>query len=201
MEKYIFLTKTQPDSPKVEYFAIAESQIEELYVSDTYSMYGHQITPAEAGDYLEILSEKAVSLANKAYHDEYADYDDTEIVQHFSIGCSISAYDYSQVYDNIVSSELVESEDYVVFKNGCQGFNYWNGQDWNTILVQHDENDCLDWEIVKDKKLVKRLRIAITAMTYKSKGSGVNYYQYGNTKIAESFWQGSWESYSLTIED
>jgi hypothetical protein len=201
MEKYIFLTKVQQDTANTEYFAIPESQIEEMYVSDTYSMYGNQTTPSEAGDYLELLTEKAVSLANKAYHDEYADYDDTEIVQHFSIGCSISAYDYSQVYDNIVSSQLQEDEDYVAFKNGCQGFNYWNGQDWNTILVQHDDNDVLDWQIVKDKKLIKRLRIALTAKSYKSKGAGVQYYEYGHTQITESFWEGSWESFKLTVED
>ena len=200
MEKYIFLTKVHQDTANTEYFAIPESQVEEMYVSDTYSIYGHQITPAEAGDYLELLSEKAVSLANKAYHDEYADYDDTEIVQHFSIGCSISAYDYSQVYENIVSSELVESEDYMLFKTECKGFNFWENN-WKTVLVQHDDDYALDWQIVKDKNLIKRLRIAIASMTYKKKGGGFIEYRYGHTRITESFWQGAWEQYLLVIED
>lgn len=201
MEKYIFLTKVQQDTANTEYFAIPESQLEVMYVSDTYGLYGHQISPSEAGDYLELLTENAVLKANELHLNEHRHYDDKEALELFKLADIVSAYDYSHIYENILSSSLVEDDDYMTFRSECQGFNYWNGQDWKTILVQHDDNDILDWQIVKDKKLIKRLRIALTAKSYKSKGAGVQYYEYGHTQITESFWEGSWESFKLTVED
>lgn len=196
MGKYIFLAKTEKYGD-VEYFAIPESNIEILNVCDTYGFYGQQVSSSEAGDFLSLSTQKAVDFANQAYHNNHNE-ENEEVKQKWSIGDYISAYDFSE-FDEILKSSLKEGVDYSVTYTECKGFNFWDGSNWKTIMVAHDNYNNFDWEVITDKSIIKRLRTAISKMKWHSKGPGYDFYKHGSVDITEFYWQGAWEKYRLII--
>jgi hypothetical protein len=198
MTNYIFLTKTD-NHGEVNYYAIPENKIELLNLSETYTAFGQTVSPADAGDYLTLNSQKAVDFANQAYHSNHADADDTEVLQKFSIGDYISAYDYSEYDEILIADELEKEVDFSVEYTTCKGFNFWDGHNHKTIITGSFVHDFLEYEIETDKAIIKRLRTAISKMKEVSRGAGYIDYKHGSVHITESFWQGAWESYNLKI--
>lgn len=199
MEKFIFLTKTE-NMGEIEYFAIAENQIETLNVSDTYLMDGQTVGSSEAGDYLTLYTQKAVNFANEAYHSNHAESDDTEMLKHFNLNDTVSAYNYDEFDEILESDDLEKDVDFTVEYTTCKGFSYWDGYHDKTIIIQSDIYDNLDWQIETDKLITKRLRTAISKMKEVSKGVGCIYYKHGSVNIYKSYCYGTWENYRLTID-
>lgn len=193
MEKYIFLTNQEKNSANGidTYFAISETKIEELKISETYGDYGIKVDSSVAGDYLELISQNAVDFV-KSYKEE----------DNSKIGDIIYAYEESSLFDSILSS-LEEGVDFEATYQYCKGFNYHNGRNWKTIILEmpHYYDGHLEWQIVEDKALVKRLRTAITRKKNGKKGFGYTNYSHGSVQIQESYYEGAWESYTLTINE
>jgi hypothetical protein len=198
MTNFIFLTKTDTQGEEIKYYAIPENQITTLNVSDTYASFGQCVDSSDAGDYLTLDTQKAADFANQAYHSNHAD-SDTEVLQKFSIGDYISAYDYSEFDEILTADELEKEVDFSVEYTTCKGFNFWNGHNHQSIIVAGGNYDYYEWEIVTDKAIIKRLRTAISKMKEVSRGAGYIDYKHGSVNITESYWQGAWESYNLKI--
>jgi hypothetical protein len=200
MTNYIFLTKTNTQGEEIKYYAIPENKIELLNLSETYTGFGQTVSPADAGDYLTLISQKAVDFANQAYHSNHvAADDDTEVLQKFSIGDYISAYDYSEYDEILIADDLEKEVDFSVEYTTCKGFNFWDGHNHKTIITGSYVHDFLEYEIISDKEIIKRLRTAISKMKEVSRGAGYIDYRHGSVNITESYWQGTWESYNLKI--
>lgn len=111
---------------------------EELNVSDTYDDNGQKIDSATAGDSLDLLTIKAVEIANKELKNEDDGYDSLKEDDLFSVGDNVSAYEDSAVYDNILTclkSSCVEGEDYALYNETVTGYTYWDGHNNKTITI------------------------------------------------------------------
>lgn len=194
MTNYIFLTNNNSEEQK--YFAIEASKIETLNVSDTYSGYGQKVDAGDAGDHLELLTDKAVKIANDTYNKEHSDLEDyDEYIIKFSKGDIISAYDFRSEYDAVVE-QTVEDDDYQPFKETCKGFTYWDGHNWQTITVEQ-ENGAPSHSIVDEEDLTEELNEAITNKSFKEKGFGFDLYERGQWVITDGYYQGVWAAYEI----
>ena len=199
MSQFIFLTEANSEG-QVVYFAIDAEKIKEIPESDTYDRFGQPISAGEAGNYLELKTQKAVDVANQAYHDFHAEWDDTEVLQHFSIGDEILAYEDSNSYDSVVKSgTLEEGVDYDVTSTWVKGFNYWDGSNWKSIIVEreHTGRDNTSHQILDDQELIARLNEVIENKKFVKSGFGKEVYQSGNWEIVVSNFQGSWATYEI----
>jgi len=93
MSNLIFLTENFSEG-ETKYFAIDASKIETLNVSDTYDSHGLKIGTDDAGDSLELLSDKSVEIANKELNNENEDTYTLNPDDLFKIGSIISAYEF-----------------------------------------------------------------------------------------------------------
>lgn len=200
MKKYMFLTDNYSEGQDI-YYAIHESEIETLFVSHTY-VNGQLISDSDAGDYITINSENAVKIANDAYNEYYADDadDEREYVEKFSIGDIISAYDFANVYSN-VRSACEENIDYTDFRTTCRGFNYFDGNNWQTITVACEFGET-SHKILDDKDLIHELNEAIEKREFEAEGFGKKIYTAGDYVVVDDYCQGKWASYKvMTKED
>lgn len=113
------------------------------------------------------------------------------------IGDPISAYDHSEIFDEILNScDLEEGVDYELVQTQVTGFTYWDGHNWRSIVL-----DCLEypsqWEIASD-----------SGMTYlmdnmekvKETAYGTDY-RCGFAKFSTSNFQGQgWYEYKIELE-
>lgn len=89
---HTFIKKTDFNTGLVSFFAVSANTIETLAISDTFGAYGQQISAADAGDSITLLTQAAVDAANAAY----ANFHSEESSSKWSLNDYISAYDYSQ---------------------------------------------------------------------------------------------------------
>jgi len=199
MSNFIFLTEANSEGPVV-YFAIDAEKISEIPESDTYDRFGQSVSAGDAGNYLELKTQKAVEVANIAYHDSHAEWDDTEVLQHFSIGDEILAYEDSNSYDSVVKSgTLEEGVDYDVTSTWVKGFNYWDGHNWKTVVVEreHTGRDNTSHQILDDQELMAELNEAIENKKFVKSEFGKEKYQSDRWEIVVNNFQGSWASYEI----
>lgn len=180
------------------YEAISENRIETLNVSDTYDQYGQKISASDAGDHLELLTETAVELANDTWNE--VDAEDEDYVVKFTIGDIVSAYENSDVYREITNN-CEEEVDYNVFKSTCQGFNYWDGNNWRTIVTSSEDDGGVTHEIEDDEEIIARLEAAIENMEFEKEGFGTRTYRYADAIVVESQFSDAWEEYSITLDN
>ncbi|SHJ06330.1 hypothetical protein SAMN05443429_10899 [Cruoricaptor ignavus] len=187
MSNYKFLINK--DSEENVFRAIDADRIETLRVSETYDQYGQRVSPEDAGACLYLLTEKACEVA-KSFHLEQ--YEERE----YRMGEAILAYE-DKAFDEVVD-ETEEGEDYERDEETCEGFNYWDGSNWQTVVIKYNQSDYwTGWEIVDDEELEKKLNQAIEDMEFESEGGGFRRYTADGYEIEESFYSSSWESYSL----
>jgi len=197
MVHYIFLTETNLEGA-VTYYAIHDDKIEVLKESDTYDRYGQIISASEAGNSVLLKTQKAVDIANQAYHDYHAEYDDTEVVLHYSLYDTIYAFESSSEYDAVIdSSELDKDVDYSIESPWVKGFNYWDGSNWRTVVVEHENGNWGTHVIVDDEELIEELNQAIEDKEYVKSEFGKEKYQSGSWEIVDNHCQGSWATFEI----
>lgn len=199
MANYIFLVGNFSEGP-TRYFAIPETMIETLNVSDTYDDYGQRISSGDAGDYITLNSEKAVKVANDAWNEEFKNEDDyDEYTAKWNREDYISAYDFYEYFDAIIANkELKDDEDYKLICESCQGFTYWNGSNYKTITTSVENGEAS--HSTCDEEITKELNEAIKNMEWVGEGFGSKTYEYKNWVIIDSNVQGTWESYEILSE-
>lgn len=180
------------------YEAISEGRIKTLNVSDTYDQYGQKISASDAGDHLELLTETAVKWANDTWNEHDAEGED--YVVKFQIGDIVSAYEHGMEYNKVVT-QCEEEIDYNVFKSTCQGFNYWDGNNWRTIVTSSEDDSGVTHEIEDDEEIIARLEAAIENMEFEKEGFGTRTYRYADAIVVESQFSSAWEKYSITLDN
>lgn len=202
-QDYIFL-KDPNEEGQTTYYAINPEKIETLYVSDTYDRYGQSVSPENAGNYLTLNTQKAVSLANQAYYEkevEDRNLDESDpMPERFQLGDDISAHDFTAVYEALQLDNLLKNgEDYALIKETCKGFNYWDGSNWQTVTVQVEIGEPT-YTIEDDPDTITELVQAIEGKSFERAEFGKKIYSGNGYQITESFCQGYWEIYSLILE-
>jgi hypothetical protein len=181
MSNYTFI-----EHPEQGLFAIDSDKLQPMNLADVYTEYGQRWGQYDAGDYIEILSEKC------------ADFINTEL-EGWAVGDNFSAYDNSGLFDEILESDdLEEGVDYELVQTQVIGFTYWDGHNWRSIVL-----DCAEypsqWEIIESEKLAEAEAIEqmekINETAY-----GIDY-RYGNYKISTSNFQGQqWYEYKIDLD-
>lgn len=189
--KYTFIKKRY-DSEEI--LAIGKERIKDLALADVRDQYG-QITGSDnAGDSVTLDTEKAVRIANKLSAE-------LEFEGKFSLTDYVSAYDNSQLFDAIKADDkLEEGADYTLNQEMVRGFEYWDGHNWRTVVVQADHYDP-EYELIEDENLINELNQAIEDREFEKEGQGVRIYSGGNYQIVDSQWHGSFAAWELTHVD
>lgn len=182
MSDYTFL-KPANDFEGV-YYAIPSERIETINVSDTYDQYGQSVSAEDAGDYIEILSQECADSVNEEFDESY------------EVGTHISAFSEGNEFYHI-ESLFVEDVDYRVYRETIEGFNYWDGSNWKTIVVS---GDYPTHEIEEDEEIVKRLNDALENKQYVSDGFGIETYESDECVIELRQFSSAWETYTIEFK-
>jgi hypothetical protein len=196
---YLFL-KTSDHNEQLQnptWFAVSEDRIEVMSVSVSYDDYGQKISASDAGDYLEILSQKAAEIANIEWNDQDAEGDD--FVKKFKVGDTISAYERTLEFDAILSL-CEEGVDYKLEETQFSGFNYHDGHKWQTISVDSiDDNNS--HEIEEDEEIIARLNAALENAEFESEGFGIETRRHEDAVVTYSQFQSAWEYATITFDE
>lgn len=194
MKTYKFIKEnTFGENKSVPFLAISKNEIKTLNDSDTYNNYGQKVSACDAGDSIELKSEKAIEVANRIALEIDLDYT-------YEIGSFISAFeDDSELYDGLIN-ELTEDEDYSLYCSTSKGFNYWDGSNWKTVTVWSEVGEP-SHESIDDEDLEKELNEAIEKSELVKDGFGRKIYETEKYWIVDSNFQNHFEAYEIYKKD
>lgn len=182
----VFLKLAYDEHREGKYFAIEESKIETLNVSDSYDRHGQKISAGDAGDYLEILQD--------------CEFENEEgEIETFEKGTNLSAYDNRTGFDTLVE-KYEDGKEIRIHRTEFQGFNYHDGHNWRTVSVSTIDDDN-EYEIEGDEEIIARLNEALENKEFHHETPGIKVYRHKDVEIKDSCWQGTWEDYTLTIDN
>lgn len=78
------------------------------------------------------------------------------------------------------------------------GFNYWDGHNWKTVVLEREHTDDISHEILENRELVEELNNAIENKEFLKSEFGKEIFQFEGLKIVINNCQGSWASYEIT---
>ena len=197
MENIIFLSNTSNPELSGEYYAIYAESLVSMPLSDTYSQFGQSVGADDCGDSLELLTQKAVDLANEIYHIEHSEWDDLDVLTHFKLNDFIYAYEEYKCFVGIIASDLVEDEDYNLYQIECVGFNYWDGNNWKSIIVSDENGSFYEWEVLEDKEMTKTLLTAFEEKEFVKSYFGKDDFETDEFKIVVSNFASSWDIFTI----
>lgn len=171
---------------------VVNQEVETLKVSDTYGNYGQKVDACDAGDSIELLSSKAVEIANRVA------LENDEDAESFEIGDFISACDNNDIYDNVLAavSELKEFEDYTIWASTVEGFNYWDGSNYQTVTVACEVGDP-SHEVLTDADLIKELDEALDEKCFVENVFGAKVYETEKFYFVENMFASHFELYAI----
>ena len=182
---YIFLINTE--SKETEYFALPKNALKQMPLSETYDDYGQVVGSDNAGDHLVVKSKKAVKIIN-------AKMKDLGENKRYKVGDVISDYDDS---DAFMVAKYLGSRNVDLIYTMCKAYNYWDGHNWASIVVESDIDGYYEWELVEDSQLEKSLNHAVKSKKFVRNNAGITFYETSKYIIEDSAWQGTWESYKI----
>lgn len=207
MSQFIFLTEADSEGP-VKYFAIDAEKIETLNEFETYDRYGQTVGHENAGDYhidnqycsakqdcIAAIEEKFGVDVNIDTHNQVVEViDNTEVDEWISeqTDPAVAGELISEI--NTFISEWAEENQTLTT---CKGFNFWDGSNWATVVVQREHTDNVSHEILDDEELIKELNQAIEDKEYVKSEFGKEKYQSGNWAIVDNHCQGSWATFEI----
>lgn len=194
MKDYVFLKKAD-DSEDV-YYAIDPAKIETMNLCDTYDQFGQKLGHTDAGDYhpdnsyspayeecLKAVAEKFVVNTEGAMFrgDEIEFEDDPGNLK------EIQAFVTAWIEEN----QNLET---------CEGFTYWNGHNWQTIITACEQDSAITHQVVDDETLAE-LAHAIESREFVKEAFGEKIYKSDNGYyVIDSYVQGAWEAYRIVPE-
>lgn len=180
------------NDPVTPYLLVAKSQIETIAVSDTYDRFGQEITRGDAGDSMTLNTLKAVDVANDEWNDFFSNEEGHEYTEYFELGDNISAYDYCDEYDAVVT-KCESDKDYTLYQETSKGFNYWDGNNWKTVTIQVEHGEA-SHEVV-DNEIVEIISIEFATKEFVEDVKGYQRYVSQNGwEFVHSKWSGDFES-------
>lgn len=196
---YLFLKTSDSHEHRANpvWYAIDESKIETLAVSSSYDQYGQRISSSDAGDYLSLDDSGAVQFANDVYNEQEGNNDD-ERENLFKVGQNILAFDNSQLFDALADETALGITTY---RTEFSGFNYWDGHNWKTVSLDGWDTDSSTHTIETDETIIARLNEAIENKEWDRDEPGMEIYRFKDAEITDSAWQGTWEEYSITLDN
>ena len=188
--KMLFLT--EKFTGKETIFAISEDEFEQVRMSETYDYFGQKNSPYDCGDWITLMTEKAVEVANKAYQEE----NETEDAV-WNLQDDILAFDNSEEFDAVVEDDsLQEGVDYEHEGSEVKAYTFWSGSNWNTITIEQDVYEPTHI-VITDEDLIQELNNALEKKEHYRSNVGGEVYRYGRWEIESSNWEGDWAAWEI----
>jgi len=185
---YVFLKSADSHEHRQNpvWWAVSADRIETMPVSSSYDRYGQKISASDAGDYLELLNQDAVDAANNAASVE------------FEAGDYVSAYEHAAAFNAVVNS-CVRGIDYSLEETTFEGFTYWDGHNWQTVVVSSfDDNNT--HEIEDDPETVARLNAALENAEFFAEGCGQKFCRFKDAEVTYSNLADRFEYAEITLD-
>lgn len=92
-----------------------------------------------------------------------------------------------------------EGVDYEGFYTTCVGYNYWDGRNWKTAILEPAEGDVADYVILEGEKAEAILAEAADP-EFISSDKGVERYESANFIFLMSYFAGDWQKYEVLLK-
>lgn len=177
-------------------YAIGENRIETLKTHETYDSYGQQVGHYNAGDYsvlnsaCDLKRQCEIAVAENFYldldeielYDLEIDYSGEEMINEEEINKFIEEY---------------EAENAIYYE--VEGFNFWNGHNWQTVVTS-DEFSEPGYDVISDEELIDNLNKAIEVSELVAEKTGKRIYQGNGYFVISNSYSDSFASYELISE-
>lgn len=201
-DTYIFLT--EKDSNRQEYFAISADRIETLNLHACYDQHGQEVGHYNAADYhfdnsesdakincLEAIAEKfGIDISPLDIVEDGEGY----VVEHED-GEEIQRIEEINVF---VNEWLKENQNITT----VEGFTYWDGHNWQTIITDDgDYPGIATHDVVDDEQLIAELNKAIEDREFVKEDFGKKIHEANGYTIISSLYASDWEAYCLVSDE
>ena len=194
MKNFTFI-KERNTGNRFDVILAISNEIETLNLFETYDKFGQQIEHTNACDYA-ISNYEAKEAYNELISAIRDNFKISENV-YFEIDTySLESYELEKL--NINPEELKKfienwcKENEV--HNTVKGFNYHNGQNWQTVVTNSDFSEPSHDIVTENNDLMNQ---EIEDSIFVEESHGKRYYESENYFIIQSAWQGDFESYQL----
>lgn len=197
MSYLILKKKYQEPFEPTTYYALDKDLFEEKAISHTFDKYGQNVTHGNAGDHLTLNTKQAVNVAYKVAEEEGYDNE-------FEVGETIVAFDHESFYIDLLNGlekEVHEDDDYTLFHDTCLAYNYWDGNNWKSVIIEHPHyDDACNYEVV-DNELQAEINDAIENRVYEKEEGGVICFTSNEYSIIKSYFSNDFEEYQITLKE
>jgi len=186
-----FLKKmyTLIENQEGEIFAVDVDRIERFPMADSYSDHGQECGSYAAGDWLTIETQEAADKVNAWWREEY---EESEKV--WEVGDSISAYDDLGLFDQFTEQSGFELNQLQVI-----GFNYHDGHNWASIIVDMDNGEEAPYSYCDDE-LIEKFNAEIDSEEETKKTAFGTTYETESFVLFDGNSAGDWASYDVTLK-
>ena len=202
-----FIKKTNEEDEQVKYLAIGEERIKDMYLHDTYNDYGQLVGYTDAGDW-SVLNHSCDLYQDclKAIKEQFLNGLDTDYIE---INDDFSIYWFGWDLDgnNISLSEekkteiqnwIKEYEEKNSKYGECRGFNYHDGNNWESVIVYNEYGENTNYEEVTDEELIAELNEAIDKSSLHKEGAGHREYRYSEWSVISYSWAHHFEEFEIS---
>lgn len=172
-----------------EMFAVSAKRIERFPMADSYGNYGQECGSYTAGDWLTIETQEAADQVNAWWEEEY---EESEKV--WAVGDSISAYDNTDLFD-----QFTEQPGFELNQLEVTGFNYHDGHNWASIIVDMDNGEESPYSYCDDE-LIEKFNAEVESREETKKTSFGTTYETKSFILFDGNSAGDWASYDVTIK-
>lgn len=158
-----------------------KNQFSWMKMSETYGKYGQLNDRDDAGDGITILSKYAADVANISAKEQEEDEE----------YCKGDYYACFETNDAIIDAilELEENVDYEYCADLVLAYNYWDGNNWASIILESHTFDS-GWEILDNSDdIIKEY----DKKEFYKEYSGLRAYKSDNYTFCVSQFSSSWE--------
>lgn len=207
MGNYTFIKRAHSENYPNPILAIS-AEIEELKLHETYDQFGQLVGHDNAGDYsiynqysyadADCLKELIEHFQITSQANDYNNPDDVDFLSidsdcEIHITLNIEEYEIENFDRAKINEFIAKWEEQNADYNTVKGFNYWDGSNWRTIVVEDHVWDSPTHEIIANDTLESEIH----SKEWIKDEFGKVIYESKNYWIIDNLTQGSFASYEL----
>lgn len=171
-----------------EIFAVSAERITRFPMADSFGDYGQECGSYTAGDWLTIETQEAADQVNVWWTEN----EEEEKV--WVIGDTISAFDNTDLFD-----QFTEEEGFELNQLDVTGFNYHDGHNWASIIVDFDNGEEAPYSYCDDE-LIEKFNAEVEDKEEIKKNSFGTTYETESFTLFDGNSAGDWAAYDVTLK-
>jgi hypothetical protein len=162
---------------------ISGVEFQNIQTHETYDRCGQQVGYYEAQAGIEILTDKAAAIVEGVNPDTFVNPGQLHIGDYFFVP--------DEVFSKIVEhDELEEGIDFRIFSPDVKAYNYWDGHNWRTLVLETDYG-YPDLEEVRGEE-AEAILTAYEDKEFSHEGFGSKTYKSGKYTFVETQFASDW---------